>query len=194
MKDFLDCRECDHGRHECGECEGTGEEYYNGGSDHRDCEYCNGTGYVKCYSCNGTGFRDSIWKNGVKKIDIQKDENGEPIYDIQSFFEDTKSFQLIMSPSGQVHGANTSYVGVFSDKRSAIEFSKDLPKIIKRGNDDIRKKVTELLGILSHEPSEDLSDIMNVFSKVSNNKLLPESPVGTENFYNKFFYKPINKI
>jgi hypothetical protein len=68
-------------------------------------------------------------------------------------------------------------------------------------NKNFKDRLTELLGILSHEPSEDLAEAMKVFSKVSNNSLLPEDPkpISSNNpageaFYKNFFYRTIAKL
>ena len=184
ITDFLRCEDCDGGGSwHCYECDDTGE--ING----EKCEDCDGKGPQECDSCKGSGISKSIWVNN-ELVEIEKDENGKPIYDVQAFFDDTKKFTLEMSPKELESG---TYTAVFSDKRSAIEFSKDLPKAIAQ-NVDFRKKLTDLLGILSHDPSEDLNNIMKVFTKVSNNKLLPEDPKPNETFYNSYFYKKIAEI
>ena len=186
MKDFTRCQDCDgEGEFYCYECDGHGEDYDGG-----ECPQCDGhKGPQKCESCNGTGVASSIWVNG-KIIPLDKDENGNPIYDVQAFFEDSKKISLEISPKNIFSGY---YTAVFSDKRSAIEFTKDLPKLVAK-NEDFRKKLTELLGILSHDPSEDLDEAMSVFNRISNNRLLPESPQPNEKFYNSYFYKKIAEI
>lgn len=187
VEDILKCQDCDGaGKWYCYECDGRGEY----GEDHEKCEECGGkTGPEVCDSCKGSGFANSVWVNG-ELVPIEKDENGKPIYDVQSFFEDTKKFTLEMSPKELESG---TYTAVFSDKRSAIEFTKDLPKAIAQST-DFRKKLTDLLGILSHDPSQDLNDSMKVFTKVSNNKLFPENPQPNETFYKSYFYKKIAEI
>lgn len=187
IDDLMRCGDCDgEGEFYCYECDGHGEDY-NGG----ECQQCDGhKGARKCESCNGSGVAGYIW-NGNEKIKIEKDSNGKPIYDVQSFFEDTKKFSLEMSPKEIT--SSDSYTLVFSDKRSAIEFTKDLPKIVAK-SDEFKKKLIELLSILSHEPSEDLEESMKVFHRISNNKLLPEDPKGNQTFYNSYFYKKIAEI
>ena len=185
IADILKCQDCDGaGKWYCYECDGTGE--YDG----EKCEECGGrTEPQLCDSCKGSGFASSVWVNG-ELVPIEKDEYGKPIYDVQSFFEDTKKFTLEMSPRETQSG---TYTAVFSDKRSAIEFTKDLPKAIAQST-DFRKKITELLGILSHDPSEDLDEAMKVFTRISNNKLFPENPQPNETFYRSYFYKKIAEI
>ncbi len=187
IDDIIKCQDCDgQGKWECYECDGRGEY----GEDGEKCEECGGrTEPQLCDSCNGSGFANSIWVNG-ELVPIEKDEYGKPIYDVQSFFEDTKKFTLEMSPRETQSG---TYTAVFSDKRSAIEFTKDLPKAIAQST-DFRKKITELLGILSHDPSEDLDEAMKVFTRISNNKLFPENPQPNETFYRSYFYKKIAEI
>jgi hypothetical protein len=184
VDDFLRCPDCDgNGVYHCYECDDNGE------IDGEKCPDCDGKGPQECDSCKGSGILNSIWVNG-EQVPIEKDENGNPIYDVQSFFDDTKKFTLEMSPKDV---KNDTYTAVFSDKRSAIEFTKDLPKAIAQST-DFRKKLTDLLGILSHDPSQDLNDSMKVFTKVSNNKLFPENPQPNETFYNSYFYKKIAQI
>jgi len=185
IEDLMRCRDCDgDGELHCYDCDDCGE------IAGEKCPACNGDGPIKCESCNGSGVAGYIW-NGNEKIKIEKDSNGKPIYDVQAFFEDTKKFSLEMSPKEIT--SSDSYTLVFSDKRSAIEFTKDLPKIVAK-SDEFKKKLIELLSILSHEPSEDLEESMKVFHRISNNKLLPEDPRGNETFYNSYFYKKISEI
>jgi hypothetical protein len=184
VDDLLRCDDCDgEGKWHCYECDDSGEI---GGEK---CKECEGKGPLECSSCNATGVTNYIWVRG-EKIKIEKDKDGKAIYDAQSFFEDTKLFSLEISPKELENG---TFTGVFSDKRSAIEFTKDLPKAIAK-SDEFKKKITEMIGILSHEPSEDLEKLMSVFTKISNNRLLPEDPKPNETFYNSYFYKKIAEI
>lgn len=197
MNGFLSCESCNGtGRYECYECDGSGEVWDNEADNDITCPDCEGKPKSECEACDGKGTILGIWKDG-QKIPIERDENGKPIYDQQTFFEDSKQFELIMSPRDT---AGETFTAVFSDKKSAIEFTKDLPKIVASSK-ELKDKLTELLGILSHEPSEDLQNIMKLFSKVSNNTLLPEDPrplssnnTEGQTFYNKFFYRRIAKL
>ena len=195
--EFLACDSCNgSGTWDCYECDGRGYIWNDETETDIPCPECEGKGSPECSDCSGRGTVSSVWKDG-KQIPIERDENGKPIYDQQAFFEDTKYFELIMSPRDT---NSDTFTAVFSDKRSAIEFTKDLPKMIS-SNKNFKYMLTELLGILSHEPSEDLSEAMKVFSKVSNNALLPEDPrplsgnnTAGQTFYNKFFYRTIAKL
>ena len=198
MDDFLACDSCNgSGQWECYACDGSGYIWDTEADKDIPCPDCEGKGTPECGDCSGRGNVSSVWKDG-QQIPIERDENGKPIYDQQAFFEDTKQFELIMSPRDT---NSDTFTAVFSDKRSAIEFTKDLPKMIS-SNKNFKDRLTELLGILSHEPSEDLAEAMKVFSKVSNNALLPEDPrpISSNNggqgeaFYNKFFYRTIAKL
>lgn len=188
VDDILRCDDCGgEGKFDCYECDGRqirGVEI-----DGEKCTECEGKGPEECSSCNATGVTNYILVRG-EKITIERDKDGNPIYDVQSFFEDTKGFSLEISPKELESG---TFTGVFSDKRSAIEFTKDLPKAVAK-SDEFKKKITEMIGILSHEPSEDLEKLMSVFKKISNNKLLPEDPKPNETFYNSYFYKKIAEI
>ena len=198
MDEFLACDSCNgSGTWDCYECDGSGYVWDPEADKDIPCPDCEGKGSSECGDCSGSGNVSSVWKDG-QQIPIERDENGKPIYDQQAFFEDTKQFELIMSPRDT---NSDTFTAVFSDKRSAIEFTKDLPKMIS-SNKNFKDRLTELLGILSHEPSEDLAEAMKVFSKVSNNALLPEDPrpISSMNggqgeaFYNKFFYRTIAKL
>lgn len=190
LDDMLNCKSCDgYGYWCCDACEGDGVLW--GDDDERvKCEECNGEGDVSCPDCNGKKVATKVRNTKGEIIDLEFDESGKPIYDVQSFFEDTKDFSLLISPSTM---ANGSYLGFFADKRSAIEFAKDLPKLV-RENKDINKKIRELLSLLSHQPSEDLEEAMSAFGNISNNKIFPDRSQ-TESAQNikSFFWRKITK-
>ena len=89
-----------------------------------------------------------------------------------------------------------SYTGFFADKKSAIEFTKDLPKLVNN-NAQLNKMIRDLLSLLSHEPSEDLVEVMKAFGNISNNKLLPDKGLLTNSAQNLrnsgLFWKKITK-
>jgi DnaJ-class molecular chaperone len=89
MKDFLTCDSCSgSGKWECYECDGAGTVWDADADDDVPCRDCEGKPVVECEDCSGRGFVSAIWKDG-KKIDIEIDENGNPIYDQHAFFDDT---------------------------------------------------------------------------------------------------------
>ena len=188
MKDFLTCDSCSgSGTWDCYECGGTGEVWDDAADDNVPCRDCEGKPASDCEDCSGRGFVSVIWKDG-QKIPIERDENGNPIYDAQAFFEDTKTCRLEMSPKDISPGEK--YIGIFSDKMSANQFAQDLPEIISRSG-QLRQKLSDLLGILSHDPSKDLKEIMDSLKNVSNNNIFPQNPKAEATFYNQFFYRNI---
>ena len=195
LKNMIDCRRCDGYAYWCDVCEGEGV-FWSDDNERVKCEDCDGKGEIPCPDCNGKKFSTKIRNNSGEMIDLELDDNGKPIYDVQAFYEDTKKFSLFISPTDMKNG---TYLGFFADKRSAIEFTKDLPKLISE-NIDINKKIRELLNLLSHQPSEDLKEIIGdpkaeelhkkigVFGHISNNKIFPdraqtESSSGVKSFF-----------
>jgi hypothetical protein len=196
LKNMIDCRSCEGSGYWCCDvCEGHGVLWTD--DDERvKCEECDGKGEIPCPDCNGKKTSTKIRNNSGEMIDLEFDESGKAIYDVQAFYEDTKKFSLFIIPTDM---KNSTYVGFFADKRSAIEFTRDLPKLVSE-NKDINKKIRELLNLLSHQPSEDLKEIIGdpkakelhkkigVFGHISNNKIFPdraqtESSSGVKSFF-----------
>ena len=190
LKNMIDCRSCDgYGYWCCDVCEGDGV-LWNDDDERVKCEDCNGGGEIPCPDCDGKKTSTKIRSNSGEMIDLEFDESGKPIYDVQAFYEDTKKFSLFISPTDMKNG---TYVGFFADKRSAIEFTKDLPKLISE-NKDINKKIRELLNLLSHQPSEDLEEAMATFGNISNNKIFPDrSQTESSSGVKSFFWRQITK-
>lgn len=190
LKNMIDCRSCDgYGYWCCDVCEGDGVLWTD--DDERvKCEECDGKGEIPCPDCDGKKTSTKIRSNSGEMIDLEFDESGKPIYDVQAFYEDTKKFSLFISPTDMKNG---TYLGFFADKRSAIEFTKDLPKLISE-NKDINKKIRELLNLLSHQPSEDLEEAMATFGNISNNKIFPDrSQTESSSGVKSFFWRQITK-
>lgn len=190
LHNMINCPSCDgYGYWCCDVCEGDGS-LWNDDDESVKCKDCDGAGEIPCPDCNGKKVSTRIRNNNGEVIDLEFDESGNPIYDVQSFYEDTKKFSLFISPTDMKSG---TYLGFFADKRSAIEFAKDLPKLISE-NKDINKKIRELLNLLSHQPSEDLEEAMATFGNISNNKIFPDrAQTDSSSGVKSFFWRQITK-
>jgi hypothetical protein len=193
IHNMINCRSCDgYGYWCCDVCEGDGS-LWNDDDESVKCGDCDGKGEIPCPDCGGKKISNRITNTKGETINLEFDENGIPIYDVQSFFEDSKKLSLMITPIDLVSG---SYTGFFADKKSAIEFTKDLPKLVNN-NAQLNKMIRDLLSLLSHEPSEDLVEVMKAFGNISNNKLLPDkgllnsSAQGLKN--SGLFWKKITK-
>ena len=190
LHNMINCPSCDgYGYWCCDTCEGDGA-LWTDDDESVKCEDCNGSGEIPCPDCNGKKVSNRIRNNRGEVIDLELDESGRPIYDVQAFYEDSKKFSLFISPTDMKNG---TYVGFFADKRSSIEFTKDLPKLISE-NKDINKKIRELLNLLSHQPSEDLEEAMATFGNISNNKIFPDrAQTESSQGVKSFFWRQITK-
>jgi hypothetical protein len=151
------CEDCGGGgSYDCQNCDGSGEEYYNGGSDSRDCPECNATGEIVCQTCDGTG-------------------RGEKI-DIVDRFERDKCFILILNAAnfdktiGTVR-SEEALLGAFSDRKSARKFQKELPSILEKS--EVKSKIMDLLSILQAD-TEDIENVIDLFNNIPISSILPE--------------------
>lgn len=150
------CEDCGgNGNFDCHNCDGTGEEYYNGGDDVRDCPDCQG-GTVTCTTCNGTGDSEKM--------------------EISDRFDRDKCFILNSYPS-ELHKvingkeSKETILGTFIDRISARKFQKELPIIFEKS--EIKSKIVDVLSILKAD-SEDIENAIDLFYNIPISAILPE--------------------
>ena len=150
------CEDCGgEGNYECNTCDGTGEEWYNGGDDVRDCPDCEG-GAVNCNTCNGTGNSEKM--------------------EISDRFDRDKCFILNSYPSELnkkigVKESKETILGTFVDRISARKFQKELPIIFEKSG--IKSKIVDVLSILKAD-SEDIENAIDLFYNIPVSAILPE--------------------
>ena len=150
------CEDCGgSGNYDCHTCDGNGEEYYNGGSDVRDCPDCEG-GVVTCTTCNGTGDSEKM--------------------EISDRFDRDKCFilNLYTSELNKVIGGKESkeiILGTFADRISARKFQKELPIIFEKSG--VKSKIVDVLSILKAD-SEDIENAIDLFYNIPVSAILPE--------------------
>ena len=176
------CEDCGgEGDYECNTCDGTGEEWYNGGDDVRDCPDCEG-GAVNCNTCNGTGNSEKM--------------------EISDRFDRDKCFILNSYPAElhKVLGTKESketILGTFVDRISARKFQKELPIIFEKSG--IKSKIVDVLSILKAD-SEDIENAIDLFYNIPVSAILPEradkttGPDDVKGYMNKNNAKRIKQI
>jgi len=176
------CEDCGgSGNYDCNTCDGTGEEWYNGGDDVRDCPDCEG-GEITCNTCNGTGNSEKM--------------------EISDRFDRDKCFILNSYPAElhKVLGTKESketILGTFVDRISARKFQKELPIIFEKSG--IKSKIVDVLSILKAD-SEDIENAIDLFYNIPVSAILPEradkitGPDDARGYMNKNNAKRIKQI
>lgn len=175
------CNSCwGEGSIECQHCDGTGEEWYNGGDDVRDCPECE-NGALVCPDCNGAGYLEKI---------------SAPV----RFKEDKcfilKIFPAELSKSLDLVSYKDLVLGIFSDTKSARKFQEDLPDIFNKS--ELKSKIMDLLSIL-HGGSKDIERVINLFYNIPKTTILPErqkitGPDAAKKLINSRYGKTIKQV
>jgi hypothetical protein len=176
------CEDCGGaGEMECHTCDGSGEEWYNGGDDVRPCPDCE-HGNVTCNTCNGSGLSEQM--------------------EISDRFDRDKCFILNSYPAELhknigVKESKETILGTFADRISARKFQKELPSIFEKS--EIKSKIVDVLSILKAD-SDDIENAIDLFYNIPVSAILPErgdkvaGPDDAKKYMNKNSGKRIKQI
>jgi hypothetical protein len=178
----------------CENCDGEGEEWYNGGDDSRPCPDCNGVGEVTCHECDGNGRLKKFQKyndSDIARVLYSGNEDEEGIAP-EDKIKPNKRFILKMSEAKSYrNGTYFNYIGLFADKKSARKFQLDLPNAFSKS--ELKSKVLDLFSILGAD-SDDIENVINLFTNIPQSTIYSTTPINLSIGFLKYTLPLHNKV
>jgi hypothetical protein len=125
----------------------------------------------------------SHWTDGLREYNYMEDPGDgeylkpgdENYHDVSMMYKNTNDVSLTLMPL-----FTKNYFGIFSDRKSAVKFKKELPRLV----DTHKSQIMDILSLVSGD-TDDLEDILSLIYNMSANHLyqddIPKNNIANTN-------------